>query len=196
MNQKLAGGAMRSSQKVVAMLVAVVVAAAGCAERETADTDTMADHDGMTGMAHDGMGMGMHGDTAAMRRHADEAEAAAREMRAHLDEMRALEPAARHERIGDHTQRVAGLLSLMDRHMREMGMSPDMDHGQMGEMMGMSGEDHERMGAEMRAVRAEAEALQRASRDEVRQQLPAHLDRVEGLVGMMERAAASMRTRR
>jgi hypothetical protein len=186
---------MGTSSRIAAVLVATLVAAAGCAERDTADADGMADRDGMPGMAHEGMDMGMHGDTAAMRRHAEEADSVAREMRAHLQEMRALDPAARHDRIGDHTTRVARMLSMMDRHMREMGMGPGMDHGQMGEMMGMSAADHERMDAEMSAVRAEAEALQRASRDEVRERLPAHLDRLEALVSMMERAAASMRSR-
>lgn len=134
---------------------------------------------------------GMHMDAGMMRRHAEEMDQMTTEMRPHLAQMRQLQPAEWHARMGEHAGRVSRMLTLMERQMREMRMGMDAEH--MGQMMGMSGEEHRQMMSDMQALRAEVEQLQTASGAEVRQRMPAHLDRLERMVQMMEQSAAHMR---
>ncbi|MDW7712322.1 MAG: hypothetical protein SCH98_17790 [Deferrisomatales bacterium] len=74
-----------------------------------------------------------------------------------------------------------------------MDMGMGMSDEEMGGMMGMSGEDYRAMMEEMEALRREMESLQTASRSEVRERMPAHLDQLEQMADMMERTAAHMR---
>jgi hypothetical protein len=54
-------------------------------------------------------------------------------------------------------------------------------HGHM-----MSGEMHQRMMSEMQALHADADFLRHASPAEVRERMPAHLDRFQHMLQMME----------
>jgi hypothetical protein len=136
---------------------------------------------------------GMPGMSEMMQRHAQEADAMASSMRQHIGQMRQLTPEQWHERMGEHVGQVSQMLGLMNRQMGEMDMGMGMSDEEMGRMMGMSGEEHRRMMEEMRALRADVEQLQTASRDEVRERMPAHLDRLERMVEMMEASAEAMR---
>jgi len=178
-------------------MFSLIVFAAACGTSEPApaggamDDATMTAGD--TAHGHDMAGMSMHGDRGSMQRHAQEADSMVAVMRTHVEQMRASSAEQQHERVGEHVAQVSRMLGLMDRHMREMDHGSGMDDAHMGEMMGMSADDHHRMMEEMRTIRAEAEQLQVASRDEVRRTMPAHLDRIERMLVMMESSAAHMR---
>lgn len=88
---------------------------------------------------------------------------------------------------------VAEMLSVIDRQMREMDMGMNMSDEHMGEMMGMSGEDHRTMMSEVEALRAEVGQLQTAGQADVAARMPAHLDRIEGLLERMAASADHMR---
>jgi hypothetical protein len=113
-------------------------------------------------------------------------------LRAHVTDMRQLPQEQWHARMDTHAPLVARMLGMMDRHMREMDMGMDMDAAHMGDMMGMSAEDHEAMMSDMAALRTEVAQLQTAGPDEVRAQMPAHLDRLERMIEMMESSADHM----
>jgi hypothetical protein len=184
------------SRYKIRMLPALVLglALAACGGGE--ETRPMHDMPGMEGM--EGMpGMeGMSGmeDTSAMHRHAEELDQMSSRMRQHIQEMRQLSPEQQHARMGEHVTQVARMLSLMNRQMHEMDMGMGMSDAQMGRMMGMSDDEHRRMMEEMQAIRTDVERLQTASRTAVRERMPAHLDRLDGMVQMMERSAAHMRS--
>jgi hypothetical protein len=170
---------------ITAAVAAVTVACAGDSRPEPADTPSAAAQDAAD---HGSMQM----DPAVMQRHAAEADSAVADVRQHVQRMRQLSAAQQHERIGEHTTRLAGLLNLMDNHMREMDMGMNMGDDHMGAMMGMSAEEHRQMMAEVQTLRSEAEALQVASAADVARQMPTHLQRLEGLLDMMSRSAAHM----
>lgn len=181
-----------TKRSVVGAVLALAVAIIGCErpDPERPPADTGMEMPGMPGIAPEGrmeMAPGM------MERHADEAEAMAAEMRAHLDEMRRLPAAARHERMGEHARSVSRMLALLNRQIREMAMGMPMDDEAMGALMGMSADEHRRMMDDMQALRAELEELQTAPVAELGQRMPAHLDRTERLVDMLERSAGHMR---
>lgn len=88
---------------------------------------------------------------------------------------------------------VAEMLSVIDRQMREMDMGMNMSDESMGEMMGVSGEEYRAIMSEVEALRAEIGQLQTAQRAEVAAQMPAHLDRIEGLLERMAASADHMR---
>jgi copper/silver efflux system protein len=136
---------------------------------------------------------GMPGMEGMMQRHADEADAMGTSVRQHVQEMRQLPPEGWHDRMGEHVGQVSRMLSLMTRHMREMDMGMGMSDEEMGRMMGMTGEEHRRMMEDMQALRAEVETLQTASRDEVRERMPAHLDRLDRMADMLEASGRAMR---
>lgn len=170
-------------------VMAVAMLAGACAREQEpapATDDAMQDMPGMHDMA------GMPVDTAMMRRHAAEAQALAGRLRTHVREMRALPREQWHERMGEHAGSVSAMMTLMTRQMREMDMGMGMDDEHMGRMMGMTGAEHRRMLDEMQALRSEAEELQTASAALVRERMPAHLDRVERMIEMLERSAAHM----
>jgi hypothetical protein len=148
---------------------------------------------GDTAHPHDMAGMTMHGDHAAMQRHAQEADSMVVAMRTHVERMRASSAEQQHDRVGEHVAQVSRMLNMIDRHMREMDHGSDMDDAHMGEMMGMSADDHRRMMEKMRTIRAEAEQIEVASRADVGRTMPAHLDRIERMLAMMEASAAHMR---
>jgi hypothetical protein len=151
----------------------------------------MGQHEGMGGMH----GMeGMHMDPGMMQRHAQEADTMASRMRQHVQQMRQLSPEQQHERMGEHVTHVSQMLGLMNRQMREMDMGMGMSDEQMGQMMGMSGEEHRRMMGQMQAIRTDVEQLQTASLPDVRQRMPAHLDRLDQMVRTMEQSAEHMRS--
>jgi response regulator RpfG family c-di-GMP phosphodiesterase len=137
---------------------------------------------------------GMRKDPAMMQRHAQEMDQLTSDLRRHIEQMRRLSPEEQHERMGEHVTRVSQLFGLTNRQMREMDMGMGMTDEQMGQMMGMSGEEHRRMVEEMQALRTEVEQLQTASWAEVQQRMPEHLDRLERMVRMMEQSAAHMRS--
>jgi hypothetical protein len=174
------------------MLVGGLAAACGGNEGpppdEAAGTATPAPGD----VAHGHDMPDMHVDPAMMQRHVQEADSMATAMRTHIQQMRQLSAEEQHVRIGEHVGHVSRMLSMMDRHMREMGHGTGMDDAPMGEMMGMSPEEHRRMMEQMRTLRSETERLQTASQAEVRRQMPEHLDRLEDTVRMMEQSAAHM----
>lgn len=136
---------------------------------------------------------GMQMDPAMMRRHADELDQTASRMRQHIQQMRELSPEQWHERMGEHVAQVSQMLTLMNRQVGEMDMGMGMSDEQMGAMMGMSAEEHRQMMEQMRTLRAEVEQLQTASQAEVRARMPAHLERLEEMLRMVEQSAAHMR---
>jgi hypothetical protein len=178
---------MPDTRFIVAVVAAIGIAA--CASGDSAaETDTAASPP--PAGEHAGMAM----DSAAMQRHALEADSVVRAMRQHADQLRQLPPAEWPVRMNDHVARVAGMLAIMDRHMREMNMGMGSDQEHMSAMMGMTAEDHTAMMADMTALRADAETLQTATAAQVTQLMPAHLDRLERMLSMMERGAAHMGT--
>ena len=76
--------------------------------------------------------------------------------------------------------------------MREMDMGMGMDADHMGEMMGMTGEEHETMLREMTTLRTEAGQLQTATPEDVRALMPAHLERLERMIEIMDASAQHM----
>lgn len=170
------------------LAVAAAIAIGACSRGDSAS-----DADTATSMPQAGEHAGMTMDAAAMQQHAQEADSIVGEMRQHTDELRRLAPDAWPARMDTHVPRVAGMLAMMDRHMREMNMGMGTAHEHAGEMMGMSAEEHTAMLAEMAALRADAETLQTATAAEVTQLMPAHLDRLERMLVMIERGASHMR---
>lgn len=172
-----------TGRSLIALVGVLAVALTACGPGE--DTPPMGDGDGA-----------MHGDMptaqSMMEAHAQEADSMAAAMRQHLRQMRQRPAEEWYERMGEHVNRVSQMLGLMNRQMREMDMGMDMDDEAMGGMMGMSGEEHRRMMNEMRSLRTDLEQLQTASTAQVRQRMPDHLDRLEGMVVMMERSAEAM----
>jgi hypothetical protein len=170
----------------LAAVLGLAVVVGACGERGR-DMATVAEGGAPQDMA------GMH-DEGMMQRHAEEARAMGERMRGHIRDMRALPAAEWHDHAAHHAGEVAALLSLMTRHMREMDMGMGMGHddGHMGEMMGHSAEEHAQMMEQMRLLREDTEALQVASAAEVRQRMPAHLERLERVVAMMEQAGEYM----
>jgi hypothetical protein len=177
---------MPDTKFIVAVVAAIGIAACGSGD-SAAETDTAAS----TPPAGEHAGMAM--DSAAMRRHAQEADSIVREMRQHADALRQLPPDAWPSRMNAHVARVAGMLAMMDRHMREMNMSMGSAHEHAGEMMDMTAEEHTAMMADLAALRADAETLQTATASRITQLMPAHLDRLERMLSMLERGAAHMR---
>lgn len=171
---------------VGSMGLALMLAACGGQD----DGHSMDEMEGMPGMG--GM-QGMQG-MDDMHRHAQELDEMMPRMRDHIQQMRTISPEQQHERMGEHVGQLSQMLTLMNRQMREMDMGMGMSDAQMGEMMGMSGEEHRRMVEEMQTIRTELEGLQTASPGEVRERMPAHLQRLEGMVRMMEGSAEHMRS--
>jgi hypothetical protein len=124
---------------------------------------------------------------AMMQRHAAEAKQMEERVRTHLQQMRGLSAEQQHARMGEHVSTVVQMLSMMDRHMREMGMGAN--HAHMGHMMGMSSEQHTRMMADMRALRSEVEQLQTLPVAELARRMPAHLERMERMLPMLQQCA-------
>jgi hypothetical protein len=183
--------------RMFVLLTLAGAATTACGETAAPPADegagTVAAAPGDTGHAHGMPGMQM--DHSAMQRHAHEADSAVAAMRGHVQQMRQLSAEQQHARVGEHVSHVSRMLSLMDRHMREMDHGMGMDDAQMGEMMGMTADEHRQMMEQMRTLRSEAERLQTASQAEIRQQMPGHLDRIESMLRMMEQSADHMRHR-
>lgn len=177
---------------MVALVGGSAAACGGAEAPPTGDSAAVTTTDGgaPAAMQHDMAGM--HMDPAVMQRHAQEADSLAAVLRDHIDQMRQLSAGEQHARIGEHVAHVAGMLSLMDRHMGEMDHGMGMDDAHMGEMMGMNSGEHRQMMEQMRLIRAEAEQLQIASRADVAQLMPAHLDRLGEMVRHMEQSAGHM----
>ena len=183
----------RAFRTVMVFTAAGLLGACGGSGSGEADSDVAADT-GMSGMeGHDMSAMGgMDMDPATMQRHAAEMDSMTAELRTHVAEMRQLPQDQWHARMDRHAPLVARMLGTMERQMREMdmGMGTDADH--MGEMMGMTGEEHEAMLREMTALRAEVGQLQTASPEQVRAMMPTHLERLERMIEMMETSAEHM----
>lgn len=182
---------VRNGTTAALMLVALV-GVAGCGGADVpdgqagvGDTSAMAGHN----MAS---GEGMAVDTVMMRRHAAELDTLVRGMRKHVAAMRRLPPGEWHARMPEHVPLVARMVALIDRQTSEMDGGMDMSQGTMGEMPGMGGEEFRAMRAEVEALRAEAAQLQTAQRADVTARMPAHIDRIEGLLTMMMTSAEHM----
>lgn len=134
-----------------------------------------------------------HPDSAMTRRHAEELDAAVTGMREHVRSVRQASPDQWHARVGEHAPRVARMLGTVERQMLELDMGIGMSDEEMGEMMGMGAEDYRATMEEIKALRSEVEQLQTAPEPAVRQRMPEHLERVERILGVMERTAAHMR---
>jgi hypothetical protein len=180
-------------RSVMILATAGLLGACGGSGSGEADGEMMSDT-GMSGMeGHDMSTMdGMEMDPATMQRHAVEMDSMATELRAHVAALRQLPQAQWHARMDQHAPLVARMLGLMERQMREMDMGMGMDADHMGEMMGMTGDEHDAMLREMTALRTEVGQLQTASPDEVRAQMPAHLERLERMIEIMESSAEHM----
>jgi hypothetical protein len=179
--------------RTISMTFAVVMALTACnAQRDAGPMEEMPmdQPDEMPGMQ--GM-QGTQTDPGMMRRHADEMDQMTSRMRQHIQQMRQLSPEQQYERMGEHVTQVSRMLGLMNRQMSEMDMGMGVSDEQMGRMIGMSGEEHRRMMEQMQALRAELEQLQNASRTEIRERMPAHLDRVQEMMRMLETSAAHVR---
>jgi hypothetical protein len=171
-------------------ILALTLAACGRGER-TADMhgDMPMGERGMEGM-HDMPGM--HMDPGMMRRHAEEIDQASARLRPHIQQMRQLSAEQQYERMADHVSEVSQFLRLVDRQMREMDMGMGMSDEQMGRMMGMTGEEHRQMMDGFAELRTELEQVQTAPPAEVRERMPAHLDRLERALAVMEQSARHM----
>lgn len=184
-----------AARSALILATAGILGACGGSGSGEADVDVASDT-GMSGMEGHDMstmdGMDMSMDPAAMQRHAVEMDSMATELRAHIAQMRQLPPAQWHARMNEHAPLVAQMLGMMERQMREMDMGMGMDAAHMGEMMGMSGAEHETMLQEMTALRTEAGQLQTATPEEVSAQMPAHLERLERMIEIMETSADHM----
>lgn len=188
---------MKRFAKGMIVLVGVVGAGIGACADDEEEGPPMGDVHGEMPMGEPMEGMrgmqGMEG-MAGMQRHAEEADSMASVLREHTGQMRELDAEQWHDRMGEHVRQVSQVLAVVDRQMREMDMGMGMSDEQMGQMMGMTGEEHRRMMDEMQAVRGELEQLQTASRDELRERMPDHLDRLERMVDMLEQSAGHMRS--
>jgi hypothetical protein len=185
-----------TARTALMVLLASALAACGGASDEPSPSQDDATATGMTGM--EGMparDMGaVQMDPATMQRHAQEMDSMVAEMRQHVQTMRQLEPDEWHARMGEHVPRVGGMLGMIDRQMREMDSGMGMGAEQMGRMMGMTAEEHRRMLDEMQTLRTEAEQIQTAPAAELRERMPAHLDRLDQMMATMEQSAAHLRT--
>lgn len=184
---------MSRKRTAAALMLMAVVIAAGCGGADAPDEQAaVGDTNAMQGHDMSAMG-GMAMDTAVMRRHATEMDSLVNSMRAHIAAMRQVPANEWHTRMPEHAPMVAEMLSVIDRQMREMDMGMNMSDEHMGEMMGMSGEDHRTMMSEVEALRAEVGRLQTAGQADVAARMPAHLDRIEGLLERMAASADHMR---
>lgn len=174
------------------MILATAGSLAACGGSGEADGDVASDTatSGMEG--HDMGGMDMSMDPATMQRHAAEMDSMTAELRTHVAELRQLPQDQWHSRMDQHAPLVARMLGMMERQMREMDMGMSMDAGHMGDMMGMTGEEHEAMLGEMTALRTEAGQLQTATPEDVRALMPGHLERLERMIEIMESSAEHM----
>jgi hypothetical protein len=194
----MAKGTNMSNYGQILRIVAVM-GITGATAACSGDTDSMMEHmtEGSAATMSHGPGTpgmeGMEMDSLVMRQHALEADSIVRDMRQHVQTLRQMPAAEWHAAMATHVPRVAGMLSMMDRHMREMDMGMGMGHEHMGDMMGMSAAEHGSMIDDMSALRSDAERLQTASAAEVMSSTPAHLDRLERMLDAMERSAAHMR---
>jgi hypothetical protein len=177
------------------VLLGLALAACGMDSGDPAAAHRSAsDHAAAGGAAGHGMG-GMHMASSAMQRHVRDAEAMLAVMRPHLQEMRQLTAAQQHDRMQEHVVLVSRMLGMMEQHMREMGHGMETDHEHMSGAMGMSAEDHRQMMEQMRTLRSQIERLQTASRAEVGQRMPQHLEHLDQMLRHMENGAGHMHHR-
>lgn len=128
-------------------------------------------------------------DSATMRRHMQEMDSATAVVRAHVTALRGRTAEQWHSGMADHVRTVGGMLSMMDRHMREMGMHAEGAHAQHGAGQGgmMHGDAHAEMMTAATRLREELGTLQTADRAAVAAAMPAHLDRVDAFLALIHR---------
>jgi len=163
-------------------LLALLLAACGRTEPVPAPEAPPAR--GTQGM-HEMHGPGTQMDSAMMRRHMQEADSMMARVRTDMERMRRLSPEQWPAAVPEHLAVMDSMFAMMQRHMSEGG-------GAMQQHQHRGAEMHGRMMGEMQAVRAEAVALRSASPAEVRERMPAHLDRLERMLQMMERMMGQM----
>ena len=155
----------------------------------------------LVGCHHDTMGA----DQRTMQRFAAEMEQEVARMRPHIIAMRQQSAAQWQHAAAEHARMVNEMLNRMDHIMGEMqrmgsgmmgGMGMHMQDARMGELMGMSAEEHRDMLRLMEELRKDAEKLPSASASEVAERMPPHLDRLEAMLQMMEESAEHMRSMR
>ena len=182
-------GKMRSSRVAVVLQLMMLVGMAAC-ERGSAD-------EGAALQVSEGArmeGSVMIYDDAMRKRHADEADVLVREARAHIADMRTADPTDWSERTDSHADIVARVTRAVDRQMRERDMNMNMADERNGEAMGISGAEYRGMREQLRALRAEAQALKTASDADLRAQMGPHLEQFEGFVENVAKSAAFMRS--
>lgn len=140
------------------------------------------------GMPPDRGPAAMQVDSAMLRRHMQEEDALMVRMRADLEQMRRLPSEQWPAHMPEHLAVMDSMFAMMQMQPR-MSVDGGMPHHRMGAEMHqrmMGGEMHARMMGEMQALRADADALRSASPAEMQQRMPAHLDRYERMLQMME----------
>jgi hypothetical protein len=186
---------MKTSTRLMTFACAALVgglAVTACGQADDMDTVEMEGHD-MGAMQGDDMG-GMTMDPALMTRHAAEMDSVVQDVRQHVEEMRDLPPAEWHDRMDEHAPMVAHMVGVVERQTLEMDRGLNLGDEEMGAMMGMSGEEHRSMMDDVRVLRNEIGEMQTAPEAEVAERMPAHLDRIERMLMMMDRSATHMST--
>jgi hemerythrin len=135
-------------------------------------------------------GAAMPMDSAMLRRHMLEEDTMMARMRADVVQMRRLSPDQWPAHMPAHLAVMDAMFAMMQRHMSEEGAAMQQHH--MGRGMGMHREMHQRMMGEMQALHSDAEFLRHASPAEMRQRMPAHLDRLDRMLQMMQQMHTQM----
>lgn len=147
----------------------------------------------------------MGADQRTMQRLAAEMEQEVARMRPHVAAMRQQSAAQWQHTTAEHAHMVRQMLDRMDDIMGEMrrmgggmkgGMGVQMQDARMGELMGMSAEEHRDMLRLLEELRKDAEKLSSASASVLTEWMPPHLGRLEAMLQMMEESAEHMRSMR
>lgn len=153
----------------------------------------------LVGCNHDPTGA----DQRTMQRFSAELEQEVARMRPHVAAMRQQPGAQWQHAVAEHAHTVKHMLDRMDEIMEEMqrmgsgmmaGMGMPMQDARMGELMGMSAEEHRDMLRLMEELRKDVEKLPSGSASDVAEWMPPHLERLEAMLQMMEESAEHMRS--
>jgi hypothetical protein len=123
---------------------------------------------------------------------ANSADATARDLRDHLNRLRATPPPVAAP-LEEHGRRTQELLGRAEADLRGMLEQASARPGGGAGGLGMSPEAHSLALEEIGIARAEARELVGAAPEELRARLPGHLDRLERIAATLESAAAHLR---